>query len=165
MNLKYNDNNYYIDDYSSVTSLLEREDLKGLPLQFWYNVIEAMWGSVTVDILQYILLGKISDYDNSENVNSFIFNGTPLWLDKATRVGLMNMANCTNDEIELVLGDTILTIDPETLKDYLKKIEMYAERCYVVTAKHKINVNKLTTLEDIINYDYTSGYPEKVVLG
>ena len=33
---------------------------------------------------------KIEEYDTSTNVNGFQLNGVTVWLDKATRVGLMN---------------------------------------------------------------------------
>ncbi|MDY3876620.1 MAG: hypothetical protein SOZ60_04310, partial [Prevotella sp.] len=32
----------------------------------------------------------ITSYDSSSSVNSFLLNGMEVWLDKATRVGLMN---------------------------------------------------------------------------
>jgi hypothetical protein len=34
----------------------------------------------------------------------------------------------------------------------------------VVTAKHYQNISELYNPEDIINYDYTTGYPEKIIL-
>lgn len=33
---------------------------------------------------------QVQGYDSSENVNRFYLGGLPLWLDKATRVGLVN---------------------------------------------------------------------------
>jgi hypothetical protein len=53
----------------------------------------------------YILSAKIKIYDNSEAVNSFLIKGQTFWLDKATRLGLMHLANCSKDNIQLVLGD------------------------------------------------------------
>jgi hypothetical protein len=35
----------------------------------------------------------IYDYDKSEAVNSFTVNNESMWLDKATRVGLVNSTN------------------------------------------------------------------------
>lgn len=111
-----------------------------------------------------ILKAKINLYDKSEAVNSFIFRDQNLWLDKATRVGLMHLANCSTEDIQLVLGDQVLTFSPEFVKEFLAKLEVYAGKCYVQTQKHLIAVNTLTNSDEIINYDYTTGYPEKIVL-
>ena len=42
----------------------------------------------------------------------------------------------------------------------LYAIENYASNCYDVTASHKKDVESLTTLEDIFNYDIKQGYPQ-----
>ena len=39
---------------------------------------------------------------------------------------------------------------------------MYALECYNKTAEHKNNVEALTAIDDIVSYDYTKGYPEKL---
>lgn len=44
----------------------------------------------------------------------------------------------------------------------LAQIQLYADRCYIVTETHKSNVNALKTIEEVDNYDITSGYPEKL---
>ena len=111
-----------------------------------------------------ILKAKINLYDKSEAVNSFVYKDQNLWLDKATRVGLMHLANCSTEDIQLVLGDQVLTFSPEFTKEFLAKLEVYAGKCYVQTQKHLIAVNTLTNSEEMINYDYTTGYPEKITL-
>lgn len=111
-----------------------------------------------------ILKAKIALYDVSKEVNSFIFQGQDLWLSKDTRVGLMHLANCSTEDIQLILGDQILTFSPDFVKAFLTRLEVYAGKCYVQTQKHLIAVDALKTPEEIINYDYTAGYPEKIVL-
>ncbi len=44
----------------------------------------------------------------------------------------------------------------------LAQIQLYADRCYIVTETHKAEVNALDSIEAIDNYDITSGYPEKL---
>jgi len=44
----------------------------------------------------------------------------------------------------------------------LSSLEIYALECYNQTATHKAAVEALTTAEEINNYDYTTGYPEKL---
>lgn len=111
-----------------------------------------------------ILKAKIGVYDCSEAVNSFKVGDKLYWLDKATRVGLMHLANCSTEDIQLVLGDEILTFSPEFVKEFLAKLEVYAGKCYLQTQKHLLAVQGLNTPEEIINYDYTTGYPDKITL-
>lgn len=113
---------------------------------------------------KHILIEKIKLYDSSENVNSFILEGSPFWLDKATRVGLMHLANCSSDDLQLVIGNKVLTFPVDFAKNFLAKLEVYAGQCYLQTQKHLIKANELTSVEDILNYDYTTGYPEKITL-
>jgi hypothetical protein len=52
-----------------------------------------------VYVYPYILEEKIKLYDSSDEVNSFLIDGVNFWLDKATRVGLMHLANCSKDNL------------------------------------------------------------------
>ena len=66
--------------------------------------------------------------------------------------------------ISLATNKKIIELPLETAKEFLKKLEVYAGKCYLQTAKHKQNVSYLRTIEDIYNYNYTAGYPEKLIL-
>lgn len=50
----------------------------------------------------------------------------------------------------------------ETYRDMLAKIEQYASECQNATEKHLQAVEKLTTVEEVCDYDYTTGYPEMI---
>ena len=115
-------------------------------------------------VYPYILEAKIKLYDKSLDVNSFLISGKPFWLDKATRVGLMHLANCSTSDLQLVLGNEVKSFPVEFAKEFLAKLEVYAGQCYLQTQKHLMSVKELTTVEDILNYDYTTGYPEKITL-
>ena len=54
-------------------------------------------------------------------------------------------------------------IDCNKLLEMLSALEVYAIDCYNKTTDHIFNVNSLTTIEEIENYDYRSGYPEKLI--
>lgn len=113
-----------------------------------------------------LLLQYITDYDSSSNVNSFTLGGQEVWLDKDTRVGLMNSTTITknlgNDTTTLWLGTTKLEIPCDTAIALLSSLEMYALECYNTTAAHKKAVEAMTTIDELISYDYTAGYPEKL---
>lgn len=44
----------------------------------------------------------------------------------------------------------------------LYSIEIYASACYDNTQQHLANINALTTIDEVENYDHTSNYPEKL---
>lgn len=113
-------------------------------------------------------LKEIDTYDISPEVNSFFLNGLQVWLDKSTRVGLMNSLNIekiTGKEIStLWFANIKLNINTDAAIQMLRSLELYALECYNKTAEHKVNVENLTSVEDIINYDFTEGYPDKLNL-
>ena len=113
-------------------------------------------------------LAEIDEYDTSDNVNVFYLNGMKVWLDKDTRVGLMNSTNIAksknNDTTTLWLGGNKLVINCDLAIQLLSDLEMYALDCFNVTASHKKEVSEMTDIEKIYNYNYKVGYPEPLVM-
>ena len=109
-------------------------------------------------------IAEIVDYDTSSSVNGFMLNGLLVWLDKATRVGLMNsttIAKASGQETTtLWLGGLKLVVDCDKAIQLLSALEMYALECFNVTASHKQDVSELTTIEEVEAYDYKAGYPK-----
>ena len=114
------------------------------------------------------VLADIEKHDTSSAVNSFMLNGQEVWLDKATRVGLMNSTTIAKtmgqDTTTLWLGEAKLVVDCDKAIQLLSALEMYALECFNVTAAHKKAVTEMTTLEDVLGYDYTGGYPQKLTM-
>lgn len=112
------------------------------------------------------VLSAISTYDASDSVNTLVVNGQRGWLDKATRVGLMNGVGvakaCGMERMSLWIDGREYVMDVARLEELLVKVEVYAMGCYNVTAGHRRAVAGLTTLEDVLGYDFKAGYPEKV---
>lgn len=109
-------------------------------------------------------IAEITNYDTSDKVNGFMLNGLLVWLDKATRVGLMNsttIAKAAGQETTtLWLGGLKLVVGCDKAIQLLSALEMYALECFNVTASHKAAVNELTTIEEVEAYDYKKGYPK-----
>ena len=109
-------------------------------------------------------IAEIAAYDTSSSVNGFVLNGLLVWLDKATRVGLMNsttIAKASGQETTtLWLGGMKLVVDCDKAIQLLSALEMYALECFNVTASHKQAVSELTTIEEVEAYDYKAGYPK-----
>ena len=121
-----------------------------------------------LDEVKAEVLAKIDAYDTSSEVNSFNLNGLPVWLDKETRVGLMNSTQIEkaagHETTTLWLGSVSLVINCDLAIQMLSALELYALECYNKTAEHKANVGKLTSIEEVEAYDYTTGYPDKLNL-
>ena len=109
-------------------------------------------------------ISEITAYDTSSSVNGFMLNGLLVWLDKATRVGLMNSTTIAKaagqKTTTLWLGGIKLVVDCDKAIQLLSALEMYALECFNVTASHKQAVSELTTIEEVEAYDYKAGYPK-----
>lgn len=118
----------------------------------------------TLEEAKEMLLAEIDAYDTSSAVNGFMLNGLLVWLDKATRVGLMNsttIAKAAGQETTtLWLKGIKLVVDCDKAIQLLSALEMYALECFNVTASHKAAVSELKSIEEVEVYDYKAGYPK-----
>ena len=135
--------------------------------QYAYDVCWIDGVSSEADVLQRAkeaVFAAIEAYDTSSAVNGFMLNGQRLWLDKATRVGLMNSTSIAKAmgqaTTTLWLGDAKLVVECDKAIQLLSALEMYALECFNVTAVHKKAVSEMSTVEEVLAYDYTAGYPE-----
>lgn len=115
---------------------------------------------------QKMVLEQIDKYDTSPSVNGFILNGLRVWLNKDTRVGLMNSTQIAKGmgqtTTTLWFGGMKMEVDCDKAITLLSALEMYALECFNTTAKHKAAVEKMQTVEEVLGYDYTQGYPEQL---
>lgn len=137
--------------------------------QYSYDVCWIDGVSSEADVLQRAkeaVLAAIEAYDTSPAVNGFILNGERVWLDKATRVGLMNSTSIAKamgkTTTTLWFGGMQIEVNCDKAIQLLSALEMYALECFNVTAAHKKAVAELNTVEEVLGYDYTKGYPEQL---
>lgn len=119
-----------------------------------------------LDVVKEEAIEQIEAYDTSEAVNSFTLQGKEMWLPKETRVGLMNSLSIEKaagkTETVLWFGNESYILPIETAMQMLSALELYALDCYNVTAAHKADIETLTTVEEVVAYDYESDYPAKL---
>lgn len=122
------------------------------------------YNGMTVEEAKEKLVAEITAYDTSDKVNGFMLNGLLVWLDKATRVGLMNSTNIAKaagqQTTTLWLRGVKLVVDCDKAIQLLSALEMYALECFNVTASHKAAVGELKTIGEVEAYDYKTGYPK-----
>lgn len=113
-----------------------------------------------------LMVQEITTYDSSPSVNGFMLNGQRVWLNKDTRVGLMNSTNIAKGmgktTTTLWFGGMKIEVNCDKAIGLLSALEMYALECFNVTAAHKKAVAELNTVEEVLEYDYTKGYPEQL---
>ena len=123
--------------------------------------------TTALDVAKEEAIEQIEAYDTSEAVNSFMLQGKEMWLPKETRVGLVNSVtiekNAGNKTTILWFGGEKYELPVDTALQMLSALELYALECYNVTAAHKAVVSTLESVEDIVAYDYTENYPEKLI--
>ena len=110
---------------------------------------------------------QVIEYDKSIDVNSFFIGEIQTWIDRDTRVSLMNsttiLKNFGQETTTLWLNGQSFTIPCDGLIQMLGALEIYALQCYNVTEQHKANINALESIEEVKNYNFRTGYPEKLV--
>lgn len=111
-------------------------------------------------------LAEISVYDASDAVNRFAIDGKNIWLSKDTRLALRQRFIAEQESgiknTSLWYGAEQFNLSVSDALPMLNSIELYACKCYDMTALHKANVQSMRDIEDILSYDFRVGYPDKL---
>lgn len=160
MIVKYNNTEYNIPNY--LNQIEERGDLMSLPLKIWLEYFTRLTGQGDIAFMKKVLKYQIMKQDSKVNV--FSFRGKDYWWDKNTRIGLDRLANSGKDSYEIVFGTDIIEVSKNELQNLLNQLEIYANKCFINTQRHLNAIENLNTPLELIEYDYTLGYPNKVVI-
>ena len=116
-------------------------------------------------------IAELESYDSSEEVNSFRVNigneAVTAWFTPEQRADYKNSIDAAEllgrDVVRPVINGREIELPVSVAKTALAQIQLYANQCYGVTEKHKAAINSLETVEEVEAYDFTTGYPEKLV--
>ena len=140
------------------TGLIITESKKGYPILVVHEA--------TIEETRSQKLDELRLFDSSQTVNQFSINGVLGWLNKSTRVGLMNSINIEKEagrsETSIWIGDTKFVLSIERAIDILQQLELYALACYDTTQRHTKAIQQLETKEEIEAYNFKTGYPGKL---
>lgn len=149
----------------------EREDMEGNKQKVYvakYAEFPLSMGVAAEELARNAVLAEIAAYDTSDAVNGFLLNGKEEWLDRETRVVLVRRVTATKalgqETTTLWFGTTALETSCDKALQLLNDLELYASSCHDTTAVHKKAVSELDNVEDLVAYDYTTGYPEKLTM-
>lgn len=153
-----------MDAYSCVEGSASASEYDEQEVRREYEAWKHKWAEKALTLAKKAKIAEIIAYDTSSSVNGFMLNGLLVWLDKATRVGLMNSTNIAKaagqQTTTLWLKGIKLVVDCDKAIQLLSALEMYALACFNVTASHKAAVGELKTIEEVEVYDYKTGYPK-----
>lgn len=123
-------------------------------------------GSSDIDMAKQMVIARISAYDTSDAVNGFYLNGREMWIPRELRNELTERIareearghdtvpfDYNGQEITLPINDDV--------KAMLEQLKYYADDCYTQTQRHKAAVTAKRSVNTVLNYDYTTGYPTK----
>mgnify|MGYP006916299192 CR=1 FL=1 len=125
-------------------------------------------GELTVEAIRQFKLEVLDMYDKSNAVNELEYDGRKMWFDKMTRTCI-----AYSMQTEMASGKTATELYDEKgncytlpISDALRlfgELELYAKACYNVTARHRAELNVLESVSELLDYDITEGYPNKLV--
>lgn len=114
-------------------------------------------------------LMQIDVYDASPNVEEFTINGNPMWLGHELRQQIRTSADAYDamgyENMTKVFNGIEFTFPITAWRQMLNALEVYAAEALNTTERHKNAVNAMDNVQDVIDYDYTTGYPLKLVFG
>lgn len=121
----------------------------------------------TLEEIKENKIRMIKDHDSSTSVNSFIVNGVmEAWLTPEERSNYKSSIDAAKlvglESLSFYINDVLLTTTPAQAELMLATIQLYADQCFIVTKQHTAAVNALETIAEVENYDYRSGYPQKL---
>lgn len=114
-------------------------------------------------------IAQIEAYDASDSIEEFTINGVSMWLGHELRQQIRTSAEAYEalgmDEMTKVFNGTEFTFPITVWRQMLNMLEVYAAEALNTTERHKNTVTAMTRRKDVEDYDYTIGYPEKLVFG
>lgn len=131
-----------------------------------YNLFLDKQNKRILDRQKTIKLKELKEYDESDNINGFIINGEHGWIHREERVSVNYsttiIKNSGQKTTELWLNSNKYELDCDLILQLLAQLEIYAKDCYNITSLHKANIEAIDNINDLNNYDFTTGYPKKL---
>ena len=121
----------------------------------------------SLECQKWILIERIRAYDKSSHVEDFTIDGIHLWLDSTLRSKVKeNLETCQQfgeENTTLRFNGIAFPITVTMGWQMYYSLLDYARDCWNVTESHLAAIEKIQTVEELKSYDYTKGYPSKLV--
>ena len=157
---------------NSITKYIDGSLFSGIPsveqLEQWGFVEYIEPTPTPEELLARAKANKIAEleaYDDSE-VNSFSVNGKDMWLDhdvrQQLRISLDALSQAGRENVTKWFDGIEYTYPIDVWYYMLGLVEVYASDALNVTESHKAAINAKTTVKQVEDYNFQSGYPEKL---
>lgn len=111
-------------------------------------------------------IAQIENYDSSDAVEQFTINDVPMWLGHELRQQIRTSAEAYEamgaENMTKVFNGTEFIFPIAVWKQMLNALEVYAAEALNTTERHKAAIERMDNIQDVIDYDYTQGYPTKL---
>lgn len=111
-------------------------------------------------------IAELEAYDVSDAVDSFTINGKTMWLTRDERTQIDESINAYEgmgaEQMTKYFDGQPYTFPLIVWKQMLNALIVYASEALNVTEAHKAAINALESVEDVEEYQFDSGYPQKL---
>lgn len=115
-------------------------------------------------------LAALEEYDTSPAVNGFevVKDGQTIttWIEPDKRSNYRgSLDDCVLlgvTDIEVPIAGMLIPMTVADARAKLAQIQLYADRCTIVTESHKAAIEALLTVQDVEDYDFTADYPPRL---
>lgn len=115
-------------------------------------------------------LAALEEYDTSPAVNGFevVKDGQTIttWIEPDKRSNYRgSLDDCVLlgvTDIEVPIAGMLIPMTVADARAKLAQIQLYADRCTIVTESHKAAIEALSAVQDVEDYDFTAGYPPRL---
>jgi len=110
---------------------------------------------------------KKKDVQNyaSNDLKAVSINGEDVWFDSEKRTSIVRSIeaerNLGQTTTKLEVNGHIYEMTIVSALTLMDNIDKYSKDCYINTVSHENTIDTLTDLQAVMEYDYTTGYPEK----
>lgn len=99
-------------------------------------------------------------------IHQFTINGDETWFDFNQRTeyrqNIESARRLGYDTTQFYVDDNIYTVNIDEFEKCLDRIQVYNNECDIIAKNHELTVDSLETIEEVDNYDYMAGYPERL---
>lgn len=114
----------------------------------------------TLETAKGIRVAQAGQYDASAEIRTFYVNGVAAWISPNKRNNLKSACESFKKDGVTSVPFMGLTIPIDTALEMISQIESYAGATTIITDNHIAAIAALTTVEEVLAYDFTTGYPE-----
>ena len=163
-----------IDDYSVNFYFDHSSRPYGSATQYSAVMVTVATESDDINVIKSLALPAIKDYriqqvsiyDSSSNVNEFSLGDIKMWLTVGERQQLATQISANEsvgrDSMSKWFGGMEFTFTISEWKQMLVALEVYAGDALNVTNSHKSEIESIDNADEVIAYDITKNYPEKL---